>query len=615
MRLFLAGIWISATMVWGVAAAAGPTAEGILAAYHAAVGNVPDSGCARVEYALSESGLQGSRKEQIDLQSGAFVQNDQTDILSEGKGFDGRIPWMRDTSGANTPQQGGDRIPVAINEAYRLANLWWRPGYSGAMVSYVGRSVVDGKTLDQLTVTPRQGKPFGAWFDANTRLLVLVTEDREFLHTRTYFEDYQVEHGLTIPHSITVDPGSGKENYRYLHLRTFSIGAPVPLSAYARPTAPPVGATIDGDAPEVTIPFRLLNNHIYVSAKVNGKGPYNFIVDTGGHTLLSSRLANEIGLKIVGAAAMSGAGEKTAQSGFTRVGEIALGAVRMRDQLGFVAQIYDKSIEGFAVDGMVGFELFRRFAVRIDYGHDTLTLTNPTRFDPTGAGLVIPFVFYDHLPMVSGKIADLPARFDIDTGSRSEVDITGPFVRAHHLRARFGKGVSAVTGWGVGGPSRSYVVRLPSLTFGNAPPVMGPIAGLSEDKRGAISDPNYDGNIGSGFLKRFVVTFDYAHQKMYLKPARPAPVDVGDFDRAGMWINAGPDGFVVTEVTSGGPAAHAGIQLGDVITELNGVTARAEKLSDARSLLRSKPAKTPVELNLKRGGATRKVTVLLEDQV
>src|SRR5262249_10438088 len=158
---------------------------------------------------------------------------------------------------------------------------------------------------------------------------------------------------------------------------------------------------------------------------------------------------------------------------------------------------------------------------------------------------------------------DLPARFDIDTGSRSELDITGPFVKAHDLRARFAKGVSAVTGWGVGGPSRSYVVRLPSITLGSAAPVANPVAGLSGDKGGSISDPNYEGNIGSGFLKRFVVTLDYAHQKMYLKPAKPAPVDAGSFDRSGMWINAGPDGYVVTDVSAASPAARAGLLVGD----------------------------------------------------
>ena len=34
------------------------------------------------------------------------------------------------------------------------------------------------------------------------------------------------------------------------------------------------------------------------------------------------------------------------------------------------------SIEGIRVDGMVGFELFRRFAVRLDYGARTMTITS-----------------------------------------------------------------------------------------------------------------------------------------------------------------------------------------------------------------------------------------------
>jgi hypothetical protein len=521
---------------------------------------------------------------------------------------------MRDTSGANTPQQGGDRIPVAINEAYRRANLWWRPGHGGATITYNGREVVDGKTLDHLTVTPRGGKPFGAWFDPNTHLLAEITEDRQFFHTRTWLADYRPEQGLQLPHTVTVDNGSGEANYEKLRLTSFQLGAPRPLADYSCPTSAPTGASLDGGATSVTLPFQLLNNHIYITGTVNGKGPYTFIVDTGGHTLISPHLVAEVGLKTVGAAAMSGAGDNTAASGFTRVDEIALGAVRMRDQLGFAAEIYLPAIEGIRVDAMVGFELFRRFAIQIDYGRHELTITDPKHFQPAGAGTAIPFVFYDHMPMVTGLIADFPARFDIDTGSRSEVDITSPSAEAHRVRERFPHGVQAVTGWGIGGPARSYVIRLPSLTLG-AVRIDRPVAGLSENKGGSISDPNYDGNVGSGLLKRFVVTFDYAHQTMYLKPVTPAPVDAGAFDRSGMWINAEPQGYVVTDVTRGGPADEAGIKVGDIITALSGAPVRFEGLADTRLLLRSRPAGTRLELDLKRAGASRKATLTLANQV
>ena len=36
-----------------------------------------------------------------------------------------------------------------------------------------------------------------------------------------------------------------------------------------------------------TFPFQLINNHIYADVKINGKGPYTFIFDTGGVNLVT----------------------------------------------------------------------------------------------------------------------------------------------------------------------------------------------------------------------------------------------------------------------------------------------------------------------------------------
>jgi len=243
-----------------------------------------------------------------------------------------------------------------------------------------------------------------------------------------------------------------------------------------------------------------------------------------------------------------------------------------------------------------------------------LTLTDFAGFDPKDAGTAVPFVFYDHLPNVKGFIGDIPARLDMDTGDRFEIDVTSPTVAAHGLRAKFDKGVSAVTGWGVGGPARSYVVRLPSLTLGTVK-VENLTGGLSEAKGGSISDPNYEGNVGSGFLKRFAVTFDYAHQVMYLKPAVPPPADAGSFDRSGIWINAGDAGFTVTDVAAKGPAAEAGIAAGDIITAIDGKPAKAEDLSDTRIALRARPAGTSLQLSVTRGADKKTVTLTLRDQI
>lgn len=596
------------------AASTASTADAILDANHAAVGAMPATGTLTIDYQYSTAGMVGKRLTISDLATGAFVGSDSVGPFGRGFGYDGKLPWMRDFSGAFTPQQGGDRIQTSANEAYRQANLWWRADRGGAKITYEGRETADGTSLDHLSVTPRGGKPFEAWFDTRTHLLARIAEDRQFFHTRTFYADYAREGAVLLPHTLTYDAGVGKQHYETLKLRRASFGKPRPVAAYALPDIKPAGMTLDGGKTSVTMPFRLLNNHVYVQGRVNGKGPYTFIVDTGGHTLLSPKAASEATLSERGAAASSGTGEKVETSGFAKVREIDIGGVRMLDQTAIISNVYDQAIEGIPVDGMIGFELFRRFAVRLDYGRKLMTVTDFAHFDPRDAGTPVPFVFYDHLPFVRGRIDGMPARFDIDTGSRTELDITSPFVRQAKLRSRYHKGVSTIIGWGVGGPSRSFVVRIPSMEIGSVK-LQNVVGGLAEAKGGSISDPNYEGNIGSGLLKRFDVTFDYAHQVMYLKRLDPAPVDAGQFDRSGLWINAEDGGYRVTGVATGSPAAKAGLVVGDVILDIDGQPAVTDRLSDARELLRTRPAGSRLALVYRRAGIEKTTTLTLRDQI
>jgi hypothetical protein len=574
---------------------------------------MPAQGTLVLEYAVRASGLNGTAKHVGDLATGAFVDRYDLSIISGGNGYDGRTPWQTDVSGVSTDQEEGDRIPVAVNEAYRNANLWWHPDRGGARVVYVGRERVDGRPADHLAVTPRGGGRFEAWFDAGNHLLVKTAEPQQFFrNTQTLYGDYRRVAGVMLAHRRTIDFGNGDPQELVVKRAIFASRRS--LATYSRPTAPAPGGHIEGGATSAVLPFRLLNNHVYVQATVNGKGPYTFIVDTGGHTLISPRLAAVAGLKVAGAATTSGAGEGKETTGFARYREIALGPVRLTDQPAFITNIYDPAVEGIPVDGMIGFELFARFAVKLDYGAKAMTVSMFPAFDPRGAGTPVPFKFYDHLPNVRGSIGGLPARFDIDTGSRSELDVTSPFVATHRLRDRYKPGISIITGWGVGGASRSYVVRIPSIVLGsvNVPNV---VADLSEAKSGSFSDPNYEGNVGSGLLKRFVVSFDYSHKTMYLKPLQPPPADAGTFDRSGLWINASDRGYAVEYVAAGGPAEQAGILKGDLITAINGQPSMPERLSDARVLLRSLPAGSTVSLSLLRDGKPLVVQLKLRDLI
>lgn len=613
MRALLLQTVVVSAFALGAAHAA-DNVDNVLRANHKAVGELPQTGTAHFDYAYSGNGMTGTTRSVQDLATGAYIDSTTAGLISETFAFDGRTPWMRDFSGANTAQEGGDRIAVATNEAYRNAELWWRNDHGGADISYARRENLDGKPNDRLIVTPKNGKRFEAWFDAKTHLLTQISEPRQFFNTRTFYSDYRRESGAMVPHKVVLDTGTGKANYETRTLKKLTVGPAQSLASYSRPTALPTGATLDGNVASITVPFRLLNNHIYVQGTVNGKGPYTFILDTGGHNLISQKVAKEAGLISVGTSVGTGAGKGTVLSGFAKVKEIAIGGVRLHDQIGIVQNVYDKSIEGIPVDAMVGFELIRRMVTRIDYGAHTLTFTDPAKFVPVDVGKPVPFKFYDHLPQVEGNAAGIAGIFDVDTGSRSEVDITSPSVERYKLRQKYSKGVTAVTGWGVGGPVESYVVRLSSLTLGGLKQD-SVVAALDRPNSGSMSDPNFLGNVGSAFLKRFVVTFDYAHQIMYMKPIVPRPADIGTFDRSGMWINAAADGYLVNSISAGGPAAKGGLQKGDIITAIDGKKVKPEMLATARALFRMRPAGSMVTLDYKRGGAARHTMITLRDQI
>jgi hypothetical protein len=588
--------------------------DAILSANRLAVGAVPERGSAVYRYDYSGDGLTGLQTDTEDLATGAFLEQLDAGVRHTAGGYDGHTPWMRDMSGANTPQEGGDRVRVAISAAYRNAHLWWRGDRGGAQVEVVGRENLEGTPTDHLRVQPHGGVRFEAWFDARTHLLRQIAEPQLFFSTRRVFSDYRREAGVMLAHRVLIDSGTGKEGYERLSLRSASFGAERPSATFACPRTPLTGVTLINGATSTSVPFRLLNNHIYLEARVNGTGPYTFIVDTGGHTLLSSSVVSKARLSLTGKAPESGAGEKQSSGGYAPVHSISIGGLEMHDQTVFITEIYSPDIEGIQVDGMVGFELFRRLVVQIDYGRQRLTFTDPAHYPPTAAGVPIPFVFYDHVPLVRGQIDSDPALFDIDTGSRSAIDVTSPTVARLSLRSRYSKGVRAVTGWGVGGPTKAYVVRLQQIRLGPVT-IAAPVAGLSESAHGSFSDPNFDGNIGSGLLEQFVVTFDYGHQMMYLQPIEPRPPDTGDFDRSGLWINAAHGGYEVTSVAEASPAAQAGLVVGDVIMELDGQPAAAQHLSDARQLLRTRPAGTKVPMLVKGKTTTRRVIVTLRDLI
>jgi hypothetical protein len=607
---------LASTAVLAASGAFAQDAAAVLKANEAASGGaaLAGRGALQIEFAYSGQGMTGKVETTFDVRSGDFVDSQEIGPTKGASGFDGQVAWMQEASGAVTPQGGGDARQLAVNEAYRDANLWWRPDQGGATVTSMGTRTDGGQRYDVLAVTPAGGKMFEAWFDTDTHLLARTVEGQSWQTITTFFSDYRPVDGVLLPGKVVTDDGSGVE---YRQTQTLAGARFLPArgaSAYAAPKVTVAGARIDNAAGRTTIPFQLLNNHIYAQVTIDGKGPFLTIFDTGGNDLLTPDAAKALSVSSEGAAPGTGAGEGVVNTGFTRDVTFKIGDLVIKDPSIAVLPFEAPQVEGFSEKSMIGFEVFRRFVTEIDYGKRTLTFIDPARFDPKDAGTPVPFVFYSHLPQVKGSFEGIPGMFDIDTGSRVELTLTHPFVEANGLKAKHPKGVAGVDGWGVGGPSRSYITRGSQFTLGSVR-IPGVVAGFSTDAKGAFADPNYAGNVGSGLLKAFAVTFDYDHQIMYLRPVSPPDPDVGTFDRAGFWINTSPAGFKIVDLTAGGPAQAAGLKVGDEITDIDGAPASSIPISDLRQRLRDEPPGTNVALTVRSAGAARPVTLVLKDQI
>ncbi|HLO19310.1 MAG TPA: aspartyl protease family protein, partial [Sphingomicrobium sp.] len=578
------------------AAKCAASSTSLLEANRLAMGQRPASGTVIARYAYEGQGLKGRTSTTFDLATGRFIDDSETPPLNDLRGFDGRATWFRDLSGALVPQGVNGRRAVAISEAYVNAQEWWRKDRGGADVRLIG--------CHRLKITPVGGNSFEATFDPNTNLLASVRQTATFgITTEMHFSDYRRRGGLLVATRIEMFTGDDPSTRELSILNSLKMAAVRPSGSYSMPNSHPSDWSLPPSG-QVTVPFQLLNNHIILDVKVNGKGPFPFLLDTGGHLVLTPSTLKALSLTSKGESASGGGGEALTTNGYARVERIDAGGATLSNQTAVTLDFSPVDVEGIQLGGMIGLEFMERFIVRIDYGRRRITIMDPKKFETAqkrASGIAIPFSFYEHMPQIAGSLDGRAARFNIDTGSRSDVTMTSPYVEAEGLRAAYPHGVLVTEGWGVGGPTRSNLVRAGSMKLGPVN-VERPIVGLSTAKRGAMSDSNYDGNVGSGALKRFVVTFDYGGATLYLKQGERLDPDTGHFDRSGMWLNRHAAGLEIMDVTRGGPADVGGLKAGDVVTAIDGQSVSKRSLSEVRSSLKTAALGRPLKIDYVRAG-------------
>lgn len=278
------------------------------------------------------------------------------------------------------------------------------------------------------------------------------------------------------------------------------------------------GYRIAGGKDAAVVPFELFDNRQLVRVRINGRGPFTFVVDTGGRNLITPEAAEQLELELSDEFKTGGAGEQTVKAWRTRVGKIEAGEIFATDQSFIVLSLSDiKNAIGFKeFDGLLGAELFESLTARIDFERNEFTFTRPEKFEYAGGGDVIPLEFSGSIPQIEGEIDGARGKIAVDTGDRSSLTLYVPFYESEKIREKYPDRTRAVTGWGVGGAIPAEMIRLKKLKIGETS-VTDVVTRLPLVKSGAFARTDKIAGIGSGLLRRFNVIFDYRRKRIILE--------------------------------------------------------------------------------------------------
>ncbi|MTI30900.1 PDZ domain-containing protein, partial [Xanthovirga aplysinae] len=298
-----------------------------------------------------------------------------------------------------------------------------------------------------------------------------------------------------------------------------------------------------------------------------------YLMGTGGHRGAKAYVANNVSLKLPGVSAKG------------------LQLLVMEDNFIQIDNLMDVDVHG-----IIGYNLFNRFVIKIDYDRSQITLYEPSSFKPRRSYTEIPLKIENTKAYLQSDILinekKIPsARLMLDTGASHSVLLDSG---SHEHVVLPSKTLPSILGWGISGPVRGHFARINKLhlkhfSFDQV---------ISSFPQGTsyyslVEESGRQGTLGGEILSRFVVILDYSRKKMYLKKGTRFRKKF-EHNMSGMTVTESEEelgAFFVFSVRENSPADRIGIKEGDIITYVNGNKAERIKMSDFNLLLRSKSGK------------------------
>lgn len=363
----------------------------------------------------------------------------------------------------------------------------------------------------------------------------------------------------------------------------------------------PLGFDLDNGAKVVELSFIRESNLIIVPIKINGEGPYNFILDTGSESGMvfdkwvigENNLVNARTVPVYAAD-----GNKVTDLWVANNLSIKFPGVSGVQQSMLVLQenfIDIENVIGVQAHGILGSEIFNRFVVEVDYDKKLLRLYNPKDFRVPRGFKKVPITLENFRPFVKATVKQekkksAEVKLLIDTGASSALFLDATKHDNIHLPEKtvdhtLGRALVGVIEGKIGRVKRFNLGKFKFKKVTTSFPENWIVS--KTRNKDPKNNPRH-GTVGSEILSRFRVIFDYHEKAIYLKKASGFSESF-KFNSAGLNVLAVGEelnSYFVTDIIKDSPAVKAGLQTGDEIIAIDGKPAFFYSLTDINAIFR-----------------------------